>query len=272
MQPTTPDVPIPTLVVDDEPLARNLVSALVRREPDLALAGECGDGASALDAIATLEPDLVFLDIHMPVLDGLAVVERLATLDHVPYVIFVTAFDDHAIRAFELNALDYLVKPLEKERFRSAVDRAKTAIRNREMLSLTERLLALGRHVSDSRKRPDGEHELMVRSGDTLAQITTGDILWVEAANQYVQIHTAAKSYTVSESLSRYAKRIRDPRFFRIHRSALVNVAAVTRVTKKSNGTHRLRLSNGDSLTVARSRASMIPSILRAARSLSGDG
>ena len=263
-----PHVPISTLVVDDEPLARSLVSALVRRDPDLLLTGECGDGAAALDEIATKRPDLIFLDIHMPVLDGLAVAEKLAALDHVPYVIFVTAFDDHAIRAFELNALDYLVKPLEKERFRSAVERAKSAIRNREMLSLTERLLALSRAPHATPRRPDGEQELLVRSGESLAQITTSDIIWVEAANQYVQVHTASRSYTVSESLSQYSKRISDPRFFRIHRSALVNVAAVTGVAKKRNGTHRLTLKNGDSLTVARSRAAMVPNILRAARSL----
>lgn len=261
-------VPVSTLVVDDEELARSLLCALVRRNPDLILAGECSDGAAALDMAASKRPDLVFLDIQMPVLNGMAVAEKLATLDPAPYIIFVTAFDDYAIRAFELHALDYLVKPIEKERFKGAVERATTAIRNQEMLSLTERLLQLGRARNGHAAAGNaGDHELIIRSGDSIVQLNTGDIIWIEAANQYVHIHTEAKTFTASESLSQYAKRITDPQFFRIHRSAIVNCSAIAGVTKKRNGTHVLKLRNGSSLVVARSRAAMIPSILRAARS-----
>lgn len=268
MSTTKSDIPVSTLVVDDEELARSLVGALVRRDPDLLLVGECTDGAAALDFIATKSPDLVFLDIHMPVLDGLAVAEALAGRGEAPYIVFVTAFDEHAIKAFELNALDYLVKPIEKQRFRAAVKRATTAIRNKEMLSLTERLLQLGR-LRESGVVTDNtqDQELVVRTGDSIVQLTSGDIVWIEAANQYVHIHTESRTFTVSESLSQYAKRIADPRFFRIHRSAIVNGSAVAAVSKKRNGTHLLKLRNGDSLVVARSRASVVPNILRAARS-----
>jgi two-component system LytT family response regulator len=258
-------VPISTLIVDDEELARNLLGTLVRRHPDLILTGECADGAAALETASSKHPDLVFLDIHMPVLNGMAVAEKLAAFDPAPYIIFVTAFDDYAIRAFELNALDYLVKPLEKERFRAAIERATTAIRNKEMLSLTERLLQLGR-TNRGHTLAENDHELMIRSGDSIVQLRTSDIVWIEAANQYVHIHTAARTFTASESLSQYSKRINDPWFFRIHRSAIVNGRAIAAVAKKRNGTHVLKLRTGHSLVVARSRASMIPSILRAAR------
>jgi DNA-binding LytR/AlgR family response regulator len=260
-------LPISTLVVDDEALARSLLATLVKRDAGLRLVGCCRDGAEALEQIATSEPDLVFLDIHMPVIDGLTVARRLATLEHVPYVIFVTAFDEHAIEAFELNALDYLVKPLQKARFNAAVERAKSAIRNRELLGLTERLLALGRDRQPHSGEPTPtETELTVRCGDSLVQLTSADIIWIEAANQYVLIHTATNTYTVSETLAAYSKRVADARFFRVHRSALVNGTAVVDVAKRKNGTHRLRLRNGDTLTVARSRAALVPGILRSAR------
>lgn len=261
---------VSTLVVDDEELARNLVSSLVRRDRELVLLGECADGATALNVILEKKPDLVFLDIQMPVMNGLTLAERLASGNHIPYVIFITAFDEHAVKAFELHALDYLVKPIEKDRFRAAVDRAKTAIRNGEMLALTQKLLKLRQASAQGAPATDpDEQELTVRSGDVIVQLSTNDVVWIEAANQYVHIHTRDRTYTASESLSQYSKRINDQRFFRIHRSALVNGSAVSSVSRRRNGTHLLQLKNGESLVVARSRASIIPSILRAARQAS---
>ncbi len=258
---------ISTLIVDDEELARRLIGSLVQADEDLVLVGECGDGATALDLIAEKQPDLVFLDVQMPPPDGLGVASALARVEHPPYVIFVTAYEQFAVKAFELNALDYLMKPIEKARFHASVARAKTAIRNGEVLALTRRLLALG---ESSRHRVPSDagdaHELTVKHGESIVQLTTSDVLWVEAASQYVYIHTASGTYTASESLSQYAKRIRDPRFFRIHRSALVNAAIIDDVARKPNGTHTLRLSSGQTLVVARSRAAIIPAILRAAR------
>jgi two-component system LytT family response regulator len=258
-------LPISTLVVDDEALARSLVTTLVRRDPELCLAGECADGGEAIEAIVRLKPDLVFLDIQMPVVDGLGVARKLATIDEPPYVIFTTAYDEHAIEAFELNALDYLVKPLQKTRFLASVKRAKTAIRERELLDLTSRLLALGNNRQPANTAETGT-ELTIRDGESIVQVTTSEIVWVEAANQYVHVHTDSKTFTVSETLSQYSKRIADPAFFRVHRSALVNGRAVVDVMKKPNGTHALGLSNGDTLTLARSRAALVPGILRTAR------
>jgi len=267
------NTPIPTMVVDDEALARSLVAALVRQDPDLQLVAECGDGSGALEAIDSVCPQLVFLDVRMPVLSGTQVAERLGTRSNPPYVIFVTAFDDHAIRAFELDALDYLVKPVQKQRFRAAVERAKAAIRSRALCQLTEQILALGGTEQGAVRTDDpGAHELTLRTGDDIVQLATSDIVWIEAANQYVHLHTATRTYTASESLGQYLKKIRDRRFLRVHRSAVVNAAAVTAVRRRRNGTHQLRLANGEKLVLSRSRAGLVPSILRAARLAGDDG
>ncbi len=258
--------PIKTLVVDDERLARELIATFVRRDADLRLVGECSDGATALDAIATHEPDLVFLDVQMPVMDGVAAAQHMLTLDRKPFVIFVTAYDAYAVDAFELHALDYLVKPLSKSRFQVTVKRAKEAIRNREIVDLADRLAALGRRASVDACEKSRDHELTVRVGDEVVQLLTSDIDWIEAANQYVHIHSGNRRFTVSESLGQYAKRIHDPRFFRVHRSALVNGAAITRVSRRRNGTHRVMLRTGEELFVARARAALVPNMLRAAR------
>lgn len=262
-------MPISTLIVDDEDLARSLVAALVRKDPELLSVGECSDGGAALQKIAEAKPDLVFLDIRMPVLNGLEVVERLLASDYLPYIIFVTAYDDYAIKAFELNVLDYLVKPIEKKRFHKAVRRAKEAIRKREMLDLTRRLVDLNQSVTASRDNDPGEGALLVRKGDRVVRLTMSDIAWVEAANQYVHIHTGEESYTLSESLSQFQRRIDDPRFVRTHRSALVNAAAIESVLKNRNGTHLLKLRTGHDVTVARSRSALLPGLLRLARNSS---
>ena len=259
--------PISTLIVDDEDLARQLIGSLIRRDPALKLIGECADGARALDAVAQLHPDLVFLDVQMPVMDGVSVAERIAQQGHRPFVVFITAYDEYAIRAFELNALDYLVKPLSKRRFSAAVERAKRAVRNKEIVDLADRLAALGRsELKADFGTESGEQEVTVRVGGEIVQLVTRDIDWIEAANQYVHIHAAGRCYTVSESLGQYARHIKDPRFFRVHRSALVNGAAVRRVSKQRNGTHLLKLRGGEALVLARSRAALVPNLLRVVR------
>ena len=260
------DTPISTIVVDDEALARSLVCSLVRSDPELQLIGEYENGSDALLASRNRCPDLVFLDIQMPVVDGIAVAAELGWQEQPPYVVFVTAWDTHAIEAFKLNALDYLVKPLQKARFGETVERAKEAIRRRELLGLTERLLALSRAGSKPGETRSHEEDLFVRNGDMLVRLLPDDIVWIEAASQYAHIHTDKKCYTVSETLSAWSMRIRDPRFIRVHRSAVVNGAAIVRVFKQKNGTHRLSLRNGDTVTVARSRAGIVPALLRVAR------
>jgi two-component system LytT family response regulator len=260
------DTPISTLVVDDEELARELIKSLVRKDPDLLLAGECADGVSALRTITAEHPDLVFLDIRMPGIDGVAVAERLQDVDPQPYVIFTTAFDEYAIRAFELDVLDYLVKPISKPRFRESVRRAKSAIRSNEIVSLSERLIALNRARARTATRSNGEVTIVVRKGDNVVELSSREIVWLEAANQYVHIHTTAGNYTVSESLGTYAKKLPDRGFVRIHRSAVVNCERILSIRRNRNGTHELELTSGDRLTLSRSRTSLLPVLLKHAR------
>lgn len=267
MQARTPDkLPISTLIVDDEDLARGLIRSFIRRDRELTMVGECADGAAALDMIESTKPDLVFLDVQMPVLDGVAVAEQVQQFDTAPYVIFTTAFNHYAIRAFEVNALDYLVKPISKPRFVEAVQRAKRAIRSQEIVRLSKRLIALNAQLSaDGPGRLAGQW-LTVRKGDVVRQLTTDDIVWLEAANQYVHLHTENDRYTVSESLGNYANRIKDPRFVRVHRSAVVNGTRVRSISRRRNGTHVLHLDNGDELVLARARSALLPRLLRLAR------
>ena len=259
-----PECPVSTIVVDDESLARSLLATFVRRDPDLLLIGECADGQSAYEEIERTKPDLVFLDVQMPGIDGVSLARKLSGLPHVPYFIFVTAYDQYAVEAFEVQALDYLVKPLQKARFFAAVERAKQAIRSGEMLQLTKRLIELGEGAGASSTPPQAE--LLVRSGDRVERLVEDDILWVDAANQYAEIHTAERTYVVSETLGNYARRLDPARFFRVHRSTLVNGSVVSEVTRRRNGTHLLTLQNGREVVVARSKSAMIPDILRAAR------
>lgn len=268
------NIPISAIVVDDEALARSLIRKLVTSDPELMLVGEYDNGAEALEAIDLQSPQLVFLDVQMPVMDGVTLARKLSALERPPYVVFVTAFDKFATDAFDLCALDYLVKPVQKSRFAETLLRAKKAIRREEMVNLTERLLAFGRSRTEEMTETVADAELCVRSGNTLVHLVTGDIVWLEAASQYVHLHTDDRTYTVSETLSAYADRINDPAFFRVHRSAVVNAQAIIRVCKRRNGTHSLELRNGHQVSVARSRAAMVPDLLRAARQarpMSGD-
>lgn len=261
---------ITTLIVDDERLARSLIRSLVERDPTLEVLGECGDGEAALTAIRHLRPDLVFLDVQMPLLDGVQVIRRLAAADHQPYVIFLTAFDDYAIDAFEYNALDYLVKPIRKARFRQSVERARAALRRREMCQLTERMLSL---AGDGRvngpttpeKTPPAE-DLLVWKGTQAVNIACRDIIWVEAANQYVRIHLAEQEYIVAESLGSFYKKLQRPQFQRIHRSAVINTLYLDQVSRRPNGTHELLMQGGVRLSLARSRRNLVPQLLRSSR------
>ena len=255
--------PIRTLIVDDEKLARSLLSALVTRDPELELIDECSNGAAALNSIQCLAPDLVLLDIQMPVLDGIKVAERLASIGKVPYLIFVTAYDEYAIRAFELNVLDYLVKPIEKQRFTLSIERAKHAIRQSELCNLTQRILALGQCYSARSEVKEAPQSVIIRHGDNLVDIPHKQIVWLEAANQYVNIHADDGVYMVTDNLGGFSRRLADPNFVRIHRSAVVNGERVRSVRKRANGTHVIVLDSGHKLSLARARKDLVPVLLR---------
>ena len=247
--------PIRTLVVDDEPLAREGTRMLLEGDPEIAVVGEAGSGREALAQIVALRPDLVFLDVQMPEMDGFAVLSALAP-GPLPAVIFVTAYEGHALRAFEVHALDYLLKPFDDERFADALGRAKAQLRLRalgQQPQLQALLAALG-HAGDagevSERAPASR--LAIKDGSRVVFLRTEEIDWIEAADYYVQVHAGERCYLHRESMSRLEAQLAGERFVRIHRSAIVNWDRVREV--RSQGREVLvRLQGGAELRVARS-------------------
>lgn len=236
---------IRTLVADDEPLARDLMSNLVRRDPGLELVGAAATGSDALAAVANYDPQLLLLDIQMPSLDGISVAEQLAAKESAPYIIFVTAHDSYALRAFEVSVRDYIVKPVSKRLFAAAIRRARQSI------------------GLDEAQRPE---PLVVRSGEAMVSLLPEDIVWVAAANQYVRLHTTDRSeYMLSQSLRQFARSLADKTFLRIHRSTLINKLHL-RSVRNNDGRYQAQMTDGQVLDVARNRKALVAELLACAR------
>lgn len=255
---------IQVVIADDEPLARQLLARLVREHRDLAVAGVADNGDTALRMVREAAPDLVFLDIRMPGMTGVELAAAFRSLPACPLVVFVTAFDGYATEAFDLDVLDYLVKPVEKQRFVRAVDRARRALCARRVRDLGERIAAVATTHSEVPARNGAEPYVIVKQRDELIRIPERDIYWLEARSQYVSIHTKEARYIVAEPLARYHARLVSGNFKRVHRSAVVNITKVRRVLRKVNGVHELRLSNGVGVPLSRSRKGLVSKLLGA--------
>jgi two-component system LytT family response regulator len=221
-----------TLIVDDQPLARKRLRTLLAAEPDVDVVGECGDGEEALATIREARPDVVFLDLQMPGLDGFEVVGRIGT-QPMPIVIFVTAYDEYALRAFEARALDYLLKPFSIERFQQALARARAQIDQQRAGVVARQLMDIvgglpGTHVPAQR--------FTVRSGRRVFFVGPDDIDWIAAEGNYARLHTAAASYHLRETMSRLERTLEPHGFVRIHRSILVNLARVRELQLTAGG------------------------------------
>jgi two-component system, LytTR family, response regulator len=235
--------PVRALIIDDEPLGRERVRMLLAEHPHVSVVGECADGRSAVAAIRTHRPDLVFLDIRMPELDGFEVLDALDG-DALPNVIFVTAFDEYAIRAFEVNAVDYLLKPIDPARLAQSIERVEKSAGNHG----DERLLA----VLEMMRRPAHRSRIVVRDSRGAFFLPTTDILWLEAAGNYVRVHAAKGAYLVRETLKELEKTLDPERFVRVHRSAVVNLDAVERVEPWKRGEYAIVLRDGTRLVSSR--------------------
>jgi len=239
------------LVVDDEPLAREAIRMIASLDPLLEVAGEAGDGSAAIRAVASLQPDLLFLDVQMPELDGFETLAGLKSLGvRVPATIFVTAFDTYALRAFEAHALDYLLKPIREERFQDAVAAARARITAdggwREAARLAN--LVGGRGVSDRRRR-----RLCVESNGSFDLVVLDEVECIESEGNYVRLHVADRTHLVRETMNGIESRLDPSQFFRIHRSAIVNVAFIKDLRPWFTGEYIVRLQNGLELTLTRS-------------------
>ena len=239
---------IKVLVADDEPLARERLSGLLGQEPDIEVVGQARDGEEAVTAIHDDSPDLVFLDVQMPQMSGFDVIEAVGS-DKMPPVIFVTAYDQHALKAFQVRALDYLLKPFDRERFRDALSRARKQLERDENGDLGRRLLAL---VKDLRRDQPKSDRLVVKSGGRLFFLRTDEIDWVEAAGNYVRLHVGPGSHLLRETMNAIEGRLDPEKFFRIHRSRIVNMERIQELQPWLNGEYAVLLRTGTRLTLSR--------------------
>jgi two-component system, LytTR family, response regulator len=232
------------LIVDDERLARLKLRRFLAEEPDVEIVGECGSGAEAVERMRAEWPDLVFLDIQMPGLDGFGVLREVGP-DRSGRVVFVTAHDEHAVRAFEVEALDYLLKPFDRARFRQALDR----VRRERRQTLDEKLAALLERIERPEPRLD---RILVGSGGRMTFLKLCEVDWIEADDNYLRFHAGRETHLVRDTLRRLEPRL-DPRLFlRIHRSTIVNVESVAEIRSLFHGDYDVLLRDGTALPVGR--------------------
>ncbi len=239
---------IRTLVVDDEPLGRQGIRLLLQNEPDITIIGECADGAEALDFVQREMPALMFLDIQMPKLDGFALLSALPP-GKVPAIIFVTAYDRHALKAFEVSAIDYLLKPLKAARFREALQRARQQLQSRDLAKWDERLQALLEAAKPESSFPS---QLSIKDGERTTFVRVSDIDYIEGAANYVIVHAGQQNHILRETLSNLEARLSPKHFLRIHRSFIVNLARVSGLKPALRGEHVVALKNGKKVPLTR--------------------
>jgi two-component system LytT family response regulator len=245
------------LIVDDEPLARTALLRLLTRDPGVSVIGQCGDGESAVQAIRQLQPELVFLDVQMPEMDGFQVVESIG-VEQMPVTIFVTAFDRYAIRAFDASAVDYLLKPFAADRLSRAVSRAHSKCQGRHDQETAQRLFSL----IGSRYQSDHVQRLAIASGGRIMFVSVADIDWIEAEGNYARLHVGRRVHDVRETLQALMEKL-DPReFIRIHRSTIVNVHRIREVQPWFQGSHIVVLQSGEELRMSRYQRAAVERLL----------
>lgn len=239
---------IRALIVDDEPLARERIRNLVERDPEVEVAAECRDGQEAIAAIREHAPDLVFLDVQMPEKSGFDVIAEVGVAV-LPVIVFVTAHDEYALRAFEVAALDYLLKPFDEDRFSKTLDRAKTQIRSRRPDEFQQRVLSM---MEGLRTATRGLERLIVKTGGQLVFLKTEEVDWIQAEGNYVRLHVGRASHLVRETIQSLEASLDPARFMRIHRSTIVNLDRVREIQPLVHGEYRVVLTDGTKLSLSR--------------------
>ena len=255
--------PLRILTADDEPMARSTLRQLLEADPDVTLVAEAANGEEAVALVREHQPDLLLLDVQMPGKDGFAVLEELGE-DEAPRVVFVTAYDRYALKAFDVHAIDYLLKPFDDERFAQAMERAKEALAQ-------DRTAGMGSNLADllvaRQAELDGEEvgtdedaeleRLSIHREGQIELVDVGTIDWIESADQYVQIHTGGTAHLMRESMARLEKRLPE-RFLRVHRSAIVPLDRIRSLRSAGSGTAEIELVDGTRLPVSRARAASV--------------
>lgn len=255
----SPNQKIRVLVVDDEAPARQRLISMLRQDPSVGAIDQASDGAMAVSMIQTIAPDLVFLDVQMSELDGLQVVEAVG-VDRMPLTVFVTAYDQHAVRAFDANALDYLLKPFGDERFEATMARARRKIDEAGRLQFGERLMSLMQPGTDAlppRTRP--LDRLVLKEGGSVRFLPVKELDWIEAAGVYVNLHSVGgKAFLYRSALTELEERLGPEQFVRIHRSAMVNIERIDRLDPISHGEFEVVLKSGKRLRLSRTYRSQL--------------
>lgn len=249
---------IRTLIVDDEPAARAAMRALLAHDPEIVVVGEAKDGGSALRALQRDPPDLVLLDVQMPGLDGFRVLQSLEAPEQLS-VVFVTAYDEYALQAFDVHAVDYLLKPFDDARFRLALTRAKQEVRQRRLGMVSDRLVSLleslGRRAAESTapSRSDGYlRRIAIKSGGRVSIVAARDIDWIEAEGDYMRLHVGKASHLVRETMGKMEAGLDPARFVRIHRSTIVNLERIKELQPFFKGEYVAVLHDGTELKLSR--------------------
>ncbi len=265
---------IRTLIVDDEPPARRGVRLLLERDPAVAVCGEAASGPEAAKKIVAEKPDLVFLDVQMPEMDGFRVLEAVRS-KHLPVVIFVTAYDQHALRAFEVSAVDYLLKPFDDERFAAALQRAKTEVQRRRTDTLSSKLdhllacLQSGATVpATAGTAPDEavqRDRILLKSGGEIHFLKADEIDWIEAEGDYMKFHAGGRTHLLRETMARLEERLDGEKFIRIHRSTIVNIDRVKKLSPSFAGEYAVILHDGTKLKLSRGYHDRLQGLLKSA-------
>ena len=239
-------------------MAREHLRRLLADEPDVEIVGLAASGKEGLAAIADKKPDVVFLYVQMPEMDGFGVVEKLKGGKNLPAIIFVTAMDEFAVKAFEVHALDYLVKPADAARLKLAVERARTQISQRQTGQIAEQLSSL---VEDLKKGSPGTGRLTVKSDGRVLLIKTDDVSWIESSDNYVKLHVGAENHLVRETMNAIEAKLPPEKFIRISRSTIVNIERIKELTTLFHGEYAVILRDGTRLTLTRNYRDALPKL-----------
>lgn len=246
---------IKTIIIDDEQLGRDLIREYLQRHPEITIEAECKDAHEAISAIENFDPDLLFLDIEMPEINGF---ELLQMLDKIPYIIFSTAYNQYAIKAFEVNAVDYLLKPYTQERFDKALDRVLIQIENNSKKE--ENIDKLLKHIKSEKKYLK---RILVKEADKVIIINSIDICWIEAMEDYVNLHTKNNEFLVNQTLSKLELKLDPEIFVRVHRSYIINFEAVKELQQWTNNRLRCFLNDGNDIVLSRSGTRKLKELLK---------
>ncbi|HYE73252.1 MAG TPA: LytTR family DNA-binding domain-containing protein [Blastocatellia bacterium] len=249
---------IRTLIVDDEPLGRTVIREMLRGDAEIELIGECANGREAIEIISQQSPDLIFLDVQMPMMDGFELLKAIAS-SHLPMIIFVTAYDQYAVKAFDVHAIDYLLKPFDRERFSKALQRAKTTLKQAQTTEVNERILSL---LEEQKVKTTYLERLVIKTNGRVLFLRTDEIDWIEAEGNYVSLHVKKDSYLLRETISGLEAQLDPQKFSRIHRSQIVNLDRIKELHPWSHGEYRVILKDGTQLTLSRSYRDHFHSLL----------